>query len=137
MLNLNLSGKLLVNSYFMKPVFSKITKMLGHQMATEWSPSINKFIRSDLFYVDDRLVYNFLRAFLDENLAKLFYFRFFNILIESDSKHSMRSEQFESWAKQHYWAFDAPENLYDEVFQIYFRDNDWIKKFLDNFENEY
>ena len=40
MSDLNLSGKLLVNSYFMKLVFGKLTEMLGHHMATEGSPSI-------------------------------------------------------------------------------------------------
>ena len=135
LLNLNESGKLLVNSFFMKRVFGKLTEMLGHQLASEGSPSVNKFIRTDLFYVDDRLVYNFLKTFLNENLAKLFYFRFFIMFIECDSTQSLKAEQFETWMEQNFWAFEDYNNLDDKVIKSYFHNTSWINNFLENFEN--
>ena len=132
LLNLNESGDLLLQTHFITQAFGNISDLLSHKMSVQEarsSRSCKLFNRSDLDYVDDRLVYNFFKNYLNERAAKLFYFRLYKTLICTYDT-TQKSKQFESWSEQHYWAFDLPDHLHDQVIQPYFYENNWINEFF-------
>ena len=116
MLNLNENGCYLANDHFMQMAFQIISKLLTHNMQKNYTIYI-----SDLFYIDDRLVFHFFKYFLNDEHSKLFYYKFFRMSID-------KSESFEAWSSKHHWAFDAPDVYPKQMFEPYFDNNNWIDK---------
>ena len=114
-LNLNKNGCYLLNEYFMQAALTNITDLLSHA-----SEKYITIISSDLEYIDDRIVFDFFKYFLDEKNAKLFYYRVYSRILTE------KIEPFDLWSKKHYWAFDEPDIFPKEVFQTYFYKNQWI-----------
>ena len=115
-INLNESGKLLINTQFLRYLLINTRQLLGHKIKRK-----NFSCDNDVDYIDDRIIFSFFIKFLDAESAKLFYFRLFKKFIKTE-------DSFEIWKQKNlsYWAFESPAIFDQKLFQPYFYDNKWI-----------
>ena len=109
-----------MESNILRFIFANTRKLLGHKSKKYIDNEISH-ANTDLHYIDDRLVYTFLREFLEEEPAKYLFFKLYNSCLYKSK------ESYQSWSGKHNWAFDPIQsNISEEMFDELFFENNWI-----------